>query len=191
MTCSSCRRRRERMPPPPPRVAASAARRTLRFAPQPCGARECAKLRESCVTARRSHCRSGAMPRAARREPRAATLSAAVTGSVRPPSPLWVPTESGAPFDCGSLLIAEPRCCRRRYCRRRRYCTELYCKARLGTPTSSPRRNFAALAAPGEGGAEGGGNGAPLSPPNSSAAPPPPSPRHRRAETQSSESMCE
>ncbi len=36
-----------------------------------------------------------------------------------------------------------------------------------GTPTSSPRRNFAALTAPGEGGAEGGGNGVPLSLPNS------------------------
>ena len=191
MTCSSCRRRRERMPPPPPRVAASAARRTLRFAPQPCGARECAQLRESCVTARRSHCRSGAMPRAARRAVSRAPLPYRPYRFGASPVPLVGPDGERRSVRCGSLLIAEPRCCRRRYCRRRRYCTELYCKARLGTPTSSPRRNFAALAAPGEGGAEGGGNGAPLSPPNSSAAPPPPSPRHRRAETQSSESMCE
>ena len=83
------------------------------------------------------------------------------------PVPLVGPDGERRSVRCGSLLIAEPRCCRRRYSRRRRYCTELYCKARLGTPTSSPRRNFAALAAPGEGGAEGGGNGAPLSLPNS------------------------
>ena len=50
-------------------AAASEARRTLRFAPQPYGSRECAKLRESCVTARRSVARS-----VGRREPRAATL---------------------------------------------------------------------------------------------------------------------
>ena len=105
VTCSSCRRRRARMPPPPPRAAASAARRTLRFAPQPCGARECAKLRESCVTARRSadmsvgrYATRGA-PSAAHRYPNA------VTGSVHPPSPLWVPTESGAPFTAARYLL--------------------------------------------------------------------------------------
>lgn len=29
----------------------------------------------------------------------------AVTGSVRPPSPLWVPTESGAPFAAARYLL--------------------------------------------------------------------------------------
>ena len=117
VTCSSCRRRRERMPPPPPRAAASAARRTLRFAPQPqpCGARECAKLRESCVTARRSHCRSGAMPRAARRQPRTATL---------PPLPV--------------RCVPRPPCGSRRRAALRSLRLATYCRTALLPPPLQP-----------------------------------------------------
>ena len=110
--------------------------------------------------------RSGAVPRAARREPRTATLLPLPVRCVpRPP--------------CGSRRRAALRSLRlATYCRTALlppplqpppllYRAVLQSSARLGTPTSSPRRNFAALAAPGEGGAEGGGNGAPLSLPNS------------------------
>ena len=142
-------------------------RRTLRFAPQPCGARECAKLRESCVTARRPRSHGRTVGRAlchARRAVSRAPLPYRPYRFGASPVPLVGPDGERRSVHCGSLLIAEPRCCRRRYSRRR-YCTELYCKARLGTPTSSPRRNFAALAAPGEGGSGGRGKWrAPLPP---------------------------
>jgi hypothetical protein len=57
------------------------------------------------VTARRSVARS-----VGRYAPRGAPSAAhryptAVTGSVRPPSPLWVPTESGAPFAAARYLL--------------------------------------------------------------------------------------
>ena len=87
------------------------------------------------------------------------------------PVPLVGPDGERRSVRCGSLRLAT-------YCRTALlppplqplpllYRAVLQSSALLGTPTSSPRRNFAALAAPGEGGAEGGGNGAPLSLPNS------------------------
>ena len=104
------------------------------------GARECAKLRESYVTARHSVGRLVTAPPPAATPP--PLYIATLNGLVRPPSPLWFPTESGAQLFAATDYLLQNRAARR--CRRnfsRRHCTELYC---YFYPTSSPQRNFAA-----------------------------------------------